>query len=53
MTISRSIRLQQCIQSAVARLVDTNGSEKRTLIRLQQFIQLMEINGMLIIPRFV
>ena len=35
-------RLKQCIQPAISRLVDTNGSEERALIRLQQFEKLLQ-----------
>ena len=41
-TICQKTRLLNCIQSAVSRLVDKDGSEKRTLLRMQTFIQLVE-----------
>ena len=41
-TICQKTRLLNCTQSAVSMLVDTNGSEKRTLVRMQKFIELVE-----------
>ena len=40
-------RLKHCIQPAISRLVDSNGSEERALIRLQEFIDQCDLNGKL------